>query len=233
MEPGSVVMGQENIHMRTIVALLLLGLVSTFSTAQSQASPAQSPATASASTTASPAIPATAMSTASPEFEAATIKPVPEPDPNRMNDREEGRRFTHAQYDAERPDPDRAYAVDRRQVVGGPAWVTADEYDVNAVAGEDIHNGEKLGNNLQAMLQKLLADRFHLTFHREQREMSVYSLTVAKGGPKLKAADPNAPANGASCQRPGMLPTGARRWSILHDGWGLWFWTNLSPIRRA
>ena len=37
-----------------------------------------------------------------------------------------------------------------------------------------------------AMLRKLLADRFQLTFHREEKELSVYSLTVAKGGAKLK-----------------------------------------------
>ena len=38
------------------------------------------------------------------------------------------------------------------------------------------------------MLQKLLADRFGLTFHRETRTLSVYALTVAKGGPKLTSA---------------------------------------------
>jgi uncharacterized protein (TIGR03435 family) len=38
-----------------------------------------------------------------------------------------------------------------------------------------------------AMLRALLADRFKLTFHREQKEMSVYALAVAKGGSKVKA----------------------------------------------
>lgn len=36
------------------------------------------------------------------------------------------------------------------------------------------------------MLQKLLADRFQLAFHRDEKEMGVYALTVAKGGSKLK-----------------------------------------------
>jgi uncharacterized protein (TIGR03435 family) len=45
------------------------------------------------------------------------------------------------------------------------------------------------------MLKKLLADRFGLKFHYEQREMNVYVLVVAKGGPKLKAADPNGQQN--------------------------------------
>jgi uncharacterized protein (TIGR03435 family) len=41
----------------------------------------------------------------------------------------------------------------------------------------------------------LLANRFALKFHREQRELSVYAIQVATGGPKIKetAAGPNDP----------------------------------------
>jgi uncharacterized protein (TIGR03435 family) len=38
------------------------------------------------------------------------------------------------------------------------------------------------------MLRALLVERFSLKFHREEKEFSIYQLTVAKGGPKLKAA---------------------------------------------
>jgi uncharacterized protein (TIGR03435 family) len=43
------------------------------------------------------------------------------------------------------------------------------------------------------MVQKLLTDRFKLTFHREKKELAVYAITVAKGGPKLTKSegDPN------------------------------------------
>ena len=34
-------------------------------------------------------------------------------------------------------------------------------------------------------MQKLLADRFQLVSHREKKELSVYAITIAKGGPKL------------------------------------------------
>jgi uncharacterized protein (TIGR03435 family) len=46
------------------------------------------------------------------------------------------------------------------------------------------------------MLRSLLADRFKLTFHREQKEFSIYVLDVAKSGPKLKksAEPPDDPA---------------------------------------
>jgi uncharacterized protein (TIGR03435 family) len=43
------------------------------------------------------------------------------------------------------------------------------------------------------MVQKLLADRFQLKFHKDTKELSAYLLTVAKGGQKMSAgsADPN------------------------------------------
>ena len=41
-------------------------------------------------------------------------------------------------------------------------------------------------NQMKAMLQKLLADRFSLKFHHEKKELSVYAITVAKGGEKIK-----------------------------------------------
>lgn len=43
---------------------------------------------------------------------------------------------------------------------------------------------------LQAMLQAMFADRCKMVVHREVREVAVYSLIVAKGGPKFKEADP-------------------------------------------
>jgi uncharacterized protein (TIGR03435 family) len=40
------------------------------------------------------------------------------------------------------------------------------------------------------MLQNLLIERFHLEVHRATRNIDGYSLTVAKGGPKLQQAKP-------------------------------------------
>jgi len=43
------------------------------------------------------------------------------------------------------------------------------------------------------MLRALLVERFGLKFHRQEKEFSIYELTVAKGGPKLKpTATPDA-----------------------------------------
>ncbi len=45
------------------------------------------------------------------------------------------------------------------------------------------------------MLRALLADRFKLAVHRETKEMSIYELVVAKGGPKLKPSTADCTAN--------------------------------------
>ena len=42
----------------------------------------------------------------------------------------------------------------------------------------------------QQMLQVLLANRFQLTVHRETKELTSYTLVIAKGGPKLQEAKP-------------------------------------------
>jgi uncharacterized protein (TIGR03435 family) len=136
--------------------------------------------------------------TAAPEFEVATIKLVKEPNPGRLQDRTDGRRYT-TRYTTLRDLIMMAYGLDPRQIVGGPAWVAEDEYDVDAVAAD----GVQAAGNWDVMLRKLLADRFQLTSHREQREMSVYVLTVAKGGARLKPADP-AEAHGSGCGHIGV-----------------------------
>jgi len=55
------------------------------------------------------------------------------------------------------------------------------------------------------MLRSLLADRFHLAFHHETREMQVYELVVAKGGSKLKEVDPPGGGIGGNRTADGML----------------------------
>jgi uncharacterized protein (TIGR03435 family) len=83
-----------------------------------------------------------------------------------------------------------AYSINRQQIVNGPGWVVDDRYDVDGKS--DAQAEPNLGQQ-QEMVRKLLVDRFNLRFHREQREMPVYSLQIAKGGAKLKlAADPRA-----------------------------------------
>ena len=82
----------------------------------------------------------------------------------------------------------RAYAVESYQI-SGPDWIRNDRFAVSAKIPPNTDEKQ-----FRFMLQRLLEERFHLVLHHEKRTMSGYGLTVAKGGPKLKAIrlDPNA-----------------------------------------
>ena len=49
--------------------------------------------------------------------------------------------------------------------------------------------GQPNDKQWKSMVQKLLADRFKLAFHRDKKELSVYAITVAKNGPKLTKSE--------------------------------------------
>jgi uncharacterized protein (TIGR03435 family) len=78
-----------------------------------------------------------------------------------------------------------AYLVHDFQVSGGPGWINSDRYNIEAKAeAPPAFNTEYRTLQLRR-LQTLLQDRFKLALHRETKELPVYELTVAKGGPKL------------------------------------------------
>ncbi len=101
-----------------------------------------------------------------------------------------------------------AYDIPGYLVVGGPEWMGADRYNMEARAA-----GEPSRPQMMLMLQTLLAERFQLRVRREVREMPAYVLTVARGGAKLTPSkdgaclerDPSKPipppASGAAASR--------------------------------
>ncbi|WP_047496114.1 TIGR03435 family protein [Terriglobus sp. TAA 43] len=80
-----------------------------------------------------------------------------------------------------------AYNVNPKQIVGGPAWMETDKFDI--VTGEPDVPGAPTGTQVKAMLQKLMAQRFGLKFHEGKQQMSAYVLTVAKDGVKMTKTD--------------------------------------------
>lgn len=77
------------------------------------------------------------------------------------------------------------------RIIGMPEWATSGQlWNIDAkVATADVPTFTALSRDDQfRMLQSLLAGRFHLRAHTEQRPMPVYQLVIAKGGPKLKQA---------------------------------------------
>jgi uncharacterized protein (TIGR03435 family) len=129
---------------------------------------------------------------ADPAYEVVTIKPS---DPN-----DGGRGFQtrgrHIRAANETVDDmiSFAWGIHVKQIVGGQPWMNTDHYFVDGVPDTP---GEPNLTQFRSMIKKVLADRFGLKVHNEQRELSVYALTVAKGGPKLTKSlgNPNGPPN--------------------------------------
>ena len=122
---------------------------------------------------------------ASPGFLVATIKPT-DPKETRDGFPTEGHHISCVN-ETVATIMSVAYSIHVKQIVDGPEWLTKDRYDINGIP--DVAGVPDL-KQMREMYQKLLAERFHLVFHHETREMPIYAIRVAKDGPKLTAADP-------------------------------------------
>ena len=101
----------------------------------------------------------------------------------------------------------RAYDVQLDQIAG-PAWIMDNMgpnlYQIDAAIPAGTTKAQ-----FQQMMRTLLAERFHLAFHREKRNFPGYDLVVARGGPKL-----NQPASGSNS----ALPPGPQMRTSLGRG---------------
>jgi uncharacterized protein (TIGR03435 family) len=108
----------------------------------------------------------------------------------------------------------------QRYQLSAPEWLNTARFDITA----KLPPGATV-EQYRVMLQDLLAERFKLVLHREQKEKATYDLVVGKNGPKLKqsADDPAAANDGLQPPpfqvRPPMgfaagLSLGARKWSM-------------------
>lgn len=122
-----------------------------------------------------------------PEFEVASVKPV---DLSKLGDaismnlgtvRREEVTFGNATLN----DCIRfAYSMASDAQITGPDWIKSKQflYDIVAKGTPGVSREQ-----LQAMMQALLAERFKLVTHRDQKEMSYYALVPAKNGPKIQS----------------------------------------------
>jgi uncharacterized protein (TIGR03435 family) len=120
---------------------------------------------------------------ADPAFEVVTVKRT-NPDQHLGGLRMQGRQFSSINMSVS----DLvllAYGIHPRQLLGAPDWIEKGRYDV---LGKPDVEGQPNSRQMRALIQKLLADRFSLKFHREQRELSVYLMVVVKTGAKLTPA---------------------------------------------
>lgn len=81
-----------------------------------------------------------------------------------------------------------AYSIQKTQIVNAPSWFDDQPWDIQGVPDTP---GAPSWPQYRQMLQKLLSTRFGLVMHHDKRDLSVYSITIAKGGPKLEKSKSN------------------------------------------
>jgi uncharacterized protein (TIGR03435 family) len=127
---------------------------------------------------------------AGPEFEVASIKAAAQPTPDLFRS---GKIHLGMTVSETRVDIggmplttliQQAFRVKQFQV-DAPSWAGESRWDILAKIPDGVSEQQ-----VPEMLQALLADRFKLVVHRENKEEPVYALVVGKGGVKLKAAVP-------------------------------------------
>lgn len=76
------------------------------------------------------------------------------------------------------------FAFDNFETIGVPDWVNGERFDVIAQTAAGAA-APGLTAEIAALLRAMLADRFQLATHWEQRERAVYALVVARPGAPL------------------------------------------------
>ncbi len=86
-----------------------------------------------------------------------------------------------------------AFDIPDTRILGAPGWARSTMFNIEAKSDPAVDaqlkglTSEAGRKEKEKMVQVLLADRFHLAMHDETRELPIYNLVVAKGGPKLGA----------------------------------------------
>jgi uncharacterized protein (TIGR03435 family) len=109
----------------------------------------------------------------------------------------------------------RAYDVKYYQV-SAPDWMDSVRFDISARVPAGATREQ-----FRVMLQNLLAERFKLAIHRDQKEMQVYEMTVAKSGLKAKESVPEPLKEGAADPAPmtlGRAPLDKNGYPVIPKG---------------
>jgi uncharacterized protein (TIGR03435 family) len=141
-------------------------------------------------------------------FDVATVRPVGSDQPaGRMFKMEGVHRWVATNFTLQNLLA-LAYDMNPRTISGGPGWMESQHFNIEAIAPGDVRPTRL---EQMRMLRALLVERFGLKFHRQEKEFSIYELTVAKGGPKLKpAANPDDPPELVGVVYPGKIEVPAK-----------------------
>lgn len=133
-------------------------------------------------------------------FEVATVKPVDStPQSGRYLKMLSRNRFIGRDYTLKLLIA-AAFDLSPKTISGGPSWITSEHYNIEALTAGDVQPSH---DEQMSMLRSLLIERFQLTFHREQKDFPIYTLEVARGGPKLQQS--STPADDPHVMGPGVV----------------------------
>jgi uncharacterized protein (TIGR03435 family) len=102
-----------------------------------------------------------------------------------------------------------AFGIQNYQIIAAPDWLAAEHYDIEAKMDQAVADAlQKLNPDdrrlkRQLMLQALLIDRLKLISHHEIKELPIYSLVIAKNGPKIQETKPDPATPGVPVRRGG------------------------------
>jgi uncharacterized protein (TIGR03435 family) len=137
---------------------------------------------------------------ADPAFEVATIKP------SNPDTRQGGLRVQDSniaiQYVTLAELFRQVYEIHPNQVIGLPSWTSSERFDIT---GKPDVPGQPNTDQLKVMVRKLLTSRFQLAFHKEPRELPVFSLNVAKGSVKIAENKEKSENTGVIFRGPGSF----------------------------
>ncbi len=135
---------------------------------------------------------------ARPEFEVAAVKPGDPADPSSSARSSPG--GMEMRNTTLRTLVRSAYGLNEHQLEGGPKWMDSARFTIVAKLPAGASRDQ-----IPLMLQSLLAERFRFESHRVTKELPLYSLVIAKGGPKLQATAGDERYPGSSSQGDRMI----------------------------
>ena len=173
--------------MRRLILAALIILVAPTSFAQTTAPPA------------TPTLPSATPAAAPLAFDAISIHPSKTTTTTTSSGIEIERMFTRTTPDGYSVENGtvkylimEAYAVKWDSIIGGPAWLGSDHFDIDAkvTPAADAPPPKLTSAQRKQMIKSLLADRFKLAVHDETKDAPIYELDLAKSGSKLPESTP-------------------------------------------
>ncbi|HKV46782.1 MAG TPA: TIGR03435 family protein, partial [Candidatus Acidoferrales bacterium] len=105
-----------------------------------------------------------------------------------------------------------AYGITDDQLSGGPDWINSDKYAIDAKIPDSTaaewhkkYDAKKQAEEMQSMMRSLLEDRFQLKIGHQTKELPVFALVIAKGGPKISPSKDDGSKSGSDGHNEGYV----------------------------